>query len=78
MGGSCTLTMSRNIRWVVFAVSSSSEQVFEGVGRDFGFGGRFDGLRAAEVRFRGLRLRWKGEGNGGGGGGRVRFWSEQG
>ena len=49
MGGSCTFTMSRNIRRIVVVVSSSGEQVFKGVGRDFGFWGGFDGIRAAEI-----------------------------
>ena len=50
MGGSCTFTMSRNIRRIVVVSSSNSgEQVFEEVGRDFGFWGGFDGLRAAKV-----------------------------
>ena len=74
MGGSCTFTRSRNMKRIVVVSSSSSSsstgEVFEGVGRDFGFGG---GFRATEVRFRGLRWRYKGEGNGGGGGGRVGF-----
>lgn len=72
LSGSCSFTRRRDMRKIVVSSRSrsSSGEVFEGIGRDFGFGGGIDGLGAAEIRFG----RWKGEGNGGGGvggGGRV-------
>lgn len=60
LSGSCSFTRRRDMRKIVIGSSrsrSSSGEVFEGIGRDFVFGGGIDGLGAAYIRFG--RLRWR-------------------